>query len=189
MPLEIVPYGSPILRRQSELVTEITDVILVLIDDMIQTMNLYQGIGLAAPQVGRSIMLFLINWDLIDEEKSGIQAYINPKILEIGDETEKQDEGCLSLPEVWAPVRRHESIRVQYTDIEGKIVEEDLSGMPSRVFQHEFDHLLGILFIDRISTSERKRIRDILRAIMDGEITTYDEIEDIAQPNSEPQTI
>jgi len=185
MRLDVVPYGNPALRRQSENIKEINEEIITLIDDMAETMSLYQGVGLAAPQVGRSKMLFLINWDLIEHEKSGTQAIINPRILNAGEETEKQDEGCLSLPDVWAPVRRPSVIRVEYMDVDGNLITEELRGMPSRVFQHEYDHLLGILFIDRISTHERKNVKDILRSIMDGEITTSDEIEEIAQSESE----
>jgi peptide deformylase len=188
MPLEVVPYGNPILRRQSEEVKDINHEITTLIDDMTETMSLYQGIGLAAPQVGQSKMLFLINWDLIENEKSGTQAYINPRIIEAGVATSKQDEGCLSLPEVWAQVRRPDLIHVEYMDVDGKIITEELTDMPSRVFQHEYDHLLGILFIDRISTHERKNVKDILRAIMDGDITTSDELEEIAQSESVVQS-
>jgi len=189
MPLEVVAYGSPILRRQTDAIENINEKIIELINDMSVTMNAYQGVGLAAPQIGVSKSLFLINWDHIDEEKSGYQAYINPKILEFGDEMVEADEGCLSLPEVWAPVRRSNRIRVEFTTIDGKISEETLTGMPSRVFQHENDHLLGILFIDRISNSERKKVKNVLQDIMDGEIPVSPEEMDVVPAESDAQAV
>jgi len=129
---------------------------------------------LAAPQVGESKMLFLIDWMHLVEEDGGIKPYINPEVVETGDSTTVEKEGCLSLPEIWAEVRRADRIKVRYTTLEGVEVAEELTGMPARVFLHEYDHLLGILFIDRISRSERARLKSGLQAILDGTVKPFD---------------
>lgn len=173
MPLKVTAYGDTLIRRQSASIDEIDSEINELIDNMSSTMRFAKGVGLAAPQVGVSKMLFLIDWTEL-EENGKIKAYINPEILAHQGEMVSEQEGCLSLPEVWAEVDRKESVKVRYTNLEGEIVEEELTGLPSRVFQHEFDHLLGILFIDRISREERLKLKDKLQAIMDGEIKPFD---------------
>ncbi len=173
--LKITPYGDSLLRKQSEPVDEIDDEIRQFISDMSETMEAAEGVGLASPQAGKSKMLFLIDWSKLEEDKSGsIKAYVNPEIISKEGKIEKVQEGCLSLPEVWADVDRPEKVKVKYQDIDGNMHEEELTGMPARVFQHEFDHLIGILFIDRISKSERKKIKGTLQAIMDGRIKPFD---------------
>jgi len=170
--LKVVPYGNSLLRRQSAPVEQIDDDILSLIEDMKDTMKVAGGVGLAAPQVGESRMLFLIDWSEI-EEGAEISAYINPEIIERGNKLEIKQEGCLSLPEIWADVNRQDWIRVRYETIDGEKQKEELTGLPARVFQHEYDHLVGILFIDRISSLERAQIKDKLQAIMDGRVKAF----------------
>jgi len=172
--LPIVPYGNPTLRRQAEPVTTIDDDLLRLIDDMAETMRAAGGIGLAAPQVGVSRMVMVIDWSRWDEEHGTLQAYINPEILEYGKKVETYDEGCLSFPKTSAKVPRPDHIKVRYQQIDGAIAEDELDEFPAHVFQHEYDHLLGILFIDRISPSERARIKDNLQAILSGAVKPFD---------------
>lgn len=172
--LKIVPYGDQLLRKQSARIEEIDDSVHTLISEMKETMAAADGVGLAAPQVGRSLQLFLIDWSKILEEGGETRAYINPAILELGDSKASQQEGCLSLPEVWGDVDRSNSIKIKYTDVTGKEVEETLTEFPARVFQHEFDHLLGILFIDRMKTDDRKKWIGTLQGIMEDRIKPFD---------------
>lgn len=171
---KIIPYGDTLLRRQSQQIDKIDDEMKSLIDDMKEVVIASEGVGLAAPQVGESKMLFLIDWANLEDGGDEIIAYINPKIIGKGDEIVEAPEGCLSLPEIWADVLRPDEIKVEYQTVDGKTHVADLSGMPARVFQHEFDHLLGILFIDRISASARSELREDLQAIMKGIVKPFD---------------
>ena len=140
MLLKVIPYGDTLLRRQSEHILQIDQEIQKLISDMTETMQVANGVGLAAPQVGVSKMLFLADWSAMGDEgdeSKGVVAYINPQILSSEGKAVSNDEGCLSLPGVWAQVDRPERIRVKYQDISGKIIEEDMEDYPARVFQHE----------------------------------------------------
>jgi peptide deformylase len=171
---KIIPYGDSLLRRQSQKIETVDDDILTLIADMKEVVKAAEGVGLAAPQVGVSKMLFLIDWANLEDGDEEIIAYINPRIIERGDITVETAEGCLSLPEVWADVQRPDEIKVEYQTVDGVLHEKDLIGMPARVFQHELDHLLGILFIDRISSSERAELKEDLQAIMSGKVKPFD---------------
>lgn len=171
---KIIPYGDSLLRRQSQKIETVDDEILTLIADMKEVVQAAEGVGLAAPQVGVSKMLFLIDWANLEDGGEEIIAYINPRVVGRGDSIVEAAEGCLSLPEVWADVQRPDEIKVEYQTVDGELHEEDLSGMPARVFQHELDHLLGILFIDRISSSERAELKEDLQAIMSGEVKPFD---------------
>jgi len=174
--LKITAYGDPLLRRQSDPIDPVDDEIKQLITDMTDTMQAANGVGLAAPQVGVSKMLMLINWSNLDEDRveKKVTAYINPQILESGGELSSTEEGCLSLPEVWGEVKRPDYIRIKYQNQDGEEVEEDLRDFPARVFQHEIDHLFGILFIDRMSDSDRGEIKGQLQSILDGRTKPFD---------------
>ena len=171
--LDIIPWGCPLLRRQSERFDYIDGEITNLVRDMTETMRTANGVGLAAPQVGVSKMLFLIDMDQIDGEETGIEVVINPETLSVGEERVSAQEGCLSLPEVWADVERPERVNVRYMTAGGKTVERELTGLPARVFQHEYDHLIGVLFIDRISLSARMQLKGKLQAIVDGTVKPF----------------
>ena len=181
--LKIVPYGNQLLRKQAEVINNIDDEIKTLIENMKETMDAAGGVGLAAPQVGVSKMLFLVNWSKVEEmDQDWIEAFINPEILSTSDDFVSIQEGCLSLPELWADVFRPEKIHVKYTSLEGETIEKEMSGFPARVFQHEFDHLLGILFIDRIPVEERTQIKTGIQEILDGTIKPFD-----GKPVEEPE--
>ncbi len=160
---KIVKYGQSILRQKTNPVTEFDDEIRHLAEDMVETMQEAEGIGLAAPQVGESKALCVVNLELIDETAEP-KAYINPKIV-ADDGTSTLEEGCLSIPDIREDITRPESITVKYQDINGEKHEEQCFGMLARVLQHEIDHLNGILFIDRISPMRRKLLSKKLKKI------------------------
>ncbi len=146
-------YGNPALRRRAEPVTAVTPEIDALIDDMVDTMYDEVGIGLAAPQVGIGLRLLVV-----DEGKGVARAYVNPVIAEHGG-TVVAEEGCLSLPNIFADVTRAEWVVVEAQDRRGAAIRTRASGLLARVFQHELDHLDGILFIDRLGKVTRDRIK------------------------------
>jgi len=113
------------------------------LDNLIETMFVEDGVGIAAPQVGRNQRIFIVN------EKKGATAYINPEVTINGDLTEDSEEGCLSVPGVWGMVKRAKKAHIKALDRHARRVEFDVKGFPAIVFQHEFDHLEGTLFIDK----------------------------------------
>jgi peptide deformylase len=135
-------------------VGEVTPEILAVIADMTETMYDEVGIGLAAPQVGISLRLIVI----ADEEGRGVQAVLNPAIVERGGET-TGEEGCLSIPGVFAPVVRSAWVKVEARDVNGQPLAINARGLRARVLQHEIDHLDGVLFIDRVDPVTRDRIK------------------------------
>jgi len=169
MKLPLVYYGDPILRKKGTRIDEINDDLRQFINDMEETLLIHQGYGLAAPQVNRSIALFLINIAKQvgpDEWLPGkTHVLINPKILEVSEEENGRGEGCLSIPGVYAPVSRPSRIKVEYTDVEGNTVTKEFTGIEARAVMHENDHINGVLFIDRIRGKEREKIEPELRAV------------------------
>jgi peptide deformylase len=152
--LKVRKYGDPMLRRRAAEVREITPEIRRIVDDMIDTMYDEVGIGLAAPQVGISVRLMVVGHDASREPR----AIVNPVIAEQGGEV-TAEEGCLSLPGIFAPVTRAEWVRLEGQDLDGLPVSIRARGLAARVFQHEMDHLDGILFIDRLDAMTRDRIK------------------------------
>ncbi len=132
---------------------------------MIETMQVYNGIGLAGNQVNVLKCIFVIDLNLIDENLTP-QAYVNPKILE-SDGLDSVEEGCLSIPGVNAEVDRATNLHVEYQTLNGELIRESLEGLHARVFQHELDHLNGILFIDRILPLQRKMLEPQLKRLME----------------------
>jgi peptide deformylase len=155
--LDVRLYGDPVLRRRAERVAEITPRIGAIVDDMIGTMYAQVGIGLAATQVGIELRMLVV-----DEGKGVAHAYLNPVIVEQGGEV-IGEEGCLSLPGIFADVARAEWVVVDARDRNGETIRRRAVGMLARVFQHEIDHLDGILFIDRLDKTTRDRIKRRIR--------------------------
>jgi peptide deformylase len=153
MKLEVRILGDPVLRAKAAPVAQISEETRQLIRDMFDTMYAEEGVGLAAPQVGISERIIVI-----DPHNDEIEpfALINPEILEVSKETEKGEEGCLSIPGLRDLVERSVRIVVRGSTPEGELRELDLSGLPARIIQHEVDHLDGILFFDRLSPLKRK---------------------------------
>jgi len=143
MVLKIRKYPDPILRKKCKRVEIIDKRIEKLINDMFETLKSFDGLGLAAPQVGKDISLFV---GLIGGK---LRVFINPQILKKTGK-EEMEEGCLSFPGIFLKIKRAKNIEVKFQDINGQEVKMKLSGLDARIFQHEFDHLNGILFIDRI---------------------------------------
>jgi peptide deformylase len=152
--LKVRRYGDPLLRRRAREIEAVTPEIRRLVDDMIDTMYDEVGIGLAAPQVGTSVRLMVVG----DEEGRGAQALVNPVISEQGGSV-TGEEGCLSLPGIFAQVTRSQWVKLEAQDLEGRPVAIVARGLRARVFQHEIDHLDGVLFIDRLDPVTRDRIK------------------------------
>ena len=148
--LDIRVLGDPILREETSPVEQITDALRMLAKDMFDTMYLAKGIGLAAPQVGRSERLAVI--DVNDKAF----VIINPEIIELDSKTAKAEEGCLSIPDVYGDVERPVRVRVRALDLEGKPFEVEADELLARCLQHEIDHLHGKLFIDYLSVLKRR---------------------------------
>ena len=152
--LKVLRYGDPALRRRAAPVGEVTPEVRATIADMTETMYDEVGIGLAAPQVGVSLRLIVV----ADEEGRGVQALLNPAIVDRGGEA-TGEEGCLSIPGVFAPVTRSAWVQVEAQDVNGRPLALRATGLRARVLQHEIDHLDGVLFIDRVDPVTRDRIK------------------------------
>ena len=155
--LEIIELGNPILRKKAKKVYDIqNDSFQNLIDDMMLTMSEANGVGIASPQVSETYQLFIMhsnsNPRYPDAPKMDPTEIINPEIIFRSDETETNWEGCLSIPGLRGLVTRNKSIKVRYYDRKGNEIEKTFEDFPARIFQHEYDHLNGILFLDRIES-------------------------------------
>lgn len=173
MVLPIYIYGQPVLRKESHDIPKDYPDLDQLIADMFETMTAADGIGLAAPQIGKDIRVVVIDLsplaDDMPEYKDFRQAYINPHILEYDDtETTTMEEGCLSLPGIHENVTRPTRIHVQYLDQQLQEHDEWVEGYLARVMQHEFDHLDAKVFVDRITPLRKQLVKSKLRALLQG---------------------
>lgn len=168
----VTVFGDPILRKKAEPITKEYDDLKTVIQNMFETMYHSDGVGLAAPQVGLSIRLFVIDSNTDDkDEPAGIKkAFINPEILKKWGDEWSMNEGCLSLPEIREDVFRPETIRIRYMDEDFNEHEEEYSGFTSRVIQHEYDHLEGIMFIDYLKPLKKRILKNKLTAISKGKV-------------------
>lgn len=172
MILPIYNAFHPILKTKTKQIDNIDNDILALVDNMFETMNYAEGIGLAANQVGASLSLLIVG-DIFDDNDKLLhpkKAYINPEILYFSEEEDEFNEGCLSVPELREIVVRPTEIQIRYYDIDGKEHNEMANGLLARVLQHEIDHLNGILFFERISPLRRALIQNKLKKIKKGQI-------------------
>lgn len=160
---QIVHYPSEVLRRRAAEVHGIDDSVRSLVDEMVRVMREEQGAGLAAPQVGESVRIFVVEARPDEDEPLGI--YINPRIEAAGAEAELANEGCLSLPDIRGDIRRPAEVTLSWTDLDGVRRRRTQDGMLARIWQHELDHLDGVLIIDRMSPIDRMRARRSLRAL------------------------
>lgn len=179
MILPIVGYGDPVLRKVGEEISKDYPNLKEVIANMYETMYNAYGVGLAAPQVGLAIRLFIVDCepfsdsdDLSKEEAAQLKGFkktfINAKILKEEGEEWGFNEGCLSIPEVREDVFRHEQITIEYYDEDFNKKTEVFDGLIARVIQHEYDHIEGILFTDRISSLKKRLISKKLQNIMEG---------------------
>ncbi|MGB6129975.1 MAG: peptide deformylase [Psychrilyobacter sp.] len=150
---EIRTYGDPVLREKSKNVEKINDDIRGILDGMIETMRDISGIGLAAPQVGINLRMFVV-----EAEEGVVRKVINPEFLEYSKSSIDHEEGCLSVPGIHKKVKRPETLKVRYLNENGESIEEELEELWARAFQHENDHLEGILFVDKIAPVAKRLV-------------------------------
>ena len=181
MILPIVAYGDPILKQRAKEISSSSKDLEILLKNMWETMYAANGVGLAAPQVGKSLRLFIVDGSpfsveasLTEDEKNELKGFkkvfINPKILQKSDDLENYNEGCLSIPDVRGDVTRPTTIKIKYQNQYFKEITEHISGLPSRIVQHEYDHLEGILFTDKLSALKKKLLKNKLLKISRGNI-------------------
>lgn len=173
MTYPIYVYGMPVLRKKATDIDEDRNELPQLIDDMFETLHQADGVGLAAPQIGKSLRLIVVDGTTINNEedpelKDFKKAFINPYIIEEDGDEWEFNEGCLSLPDIREDVRRKSRIRLQYYDQDFQFHDEYLDGVRARILQHEVDHLDGILFIDRIQPLRKRLLNGKLREISKG---------------------
>ena len=177
----IVAYGDPVLRKETQEITPDYPNFSTLVEDMFETMYASYGIGLAAPQIALPIRLFIVDAtpfgddeDLSEEERNFLSNYkrvfINTKILEETGNEWAFNEGCLSIPDVREDVFRQETITIEYLDENFNKQQETVSGIAARIIQHEYDHIEGILFTDKLSPLKKKIIKKKLDKISKGQI-------------------
>ena len=165
-------YGQPVLRKETEAIPADYPELKQLAEDMFETMYAADGVGLAAPQIGKSIRLFVIDASPYDDEDPSLaglkKAFINADIYERSDETVSMEEGCLSFPKLHEMVQRPETIRIRYFDENFVEHDEEYAGMAARIIQHEYDHVEGKVFTDRVSPLRRTLIKSKLNAFEKG---------------------
>jgi len=181
MILPIIAYGDPILKRVGVEIEEAQEGLNDLIDNMFETMYNAQGVGLAAPQIGKSIRLFIVDGTPFSESEEGeeadpmaagmedfVKVFINPIIEEEEGESWGFNEGCLSIPKIREEVQRKSKVRITYYDKDWNFHDETYDGYAARIIQHEYDHIEGILFTDHISPLKRKLLAKRLMNITKG---------------------
>lgn len=170
----IVMYGDPVLRKKAKDIEKGTD-IFELVNDMYETMHAAHGIGLAAPQIGKGIRLFVVDGTTLEDEpnlKDFKKAFVNPTILNESGAPWGFEEGCLSIPNIREEVERPEKLRIKYFDENWNQFEEDFDGMKARIIQHEYDHIEGKLFIDYLTPLKKRMLKGKLADISKGEVET-----------------
>lgn len=187
MIMPIIAYGDPILRKKTAPVDKDYPGLKDLIADMYETMHSAPGVGLAAPQVGRSIRLFVVDSEqLFKEDGEGAdkkadgklkftgqpikETFINPKIIKEYGKKWIYEEGCLSIPGIREDVERDDTVVIQYYDYEFRFHEKEFDGITARIIQHEYDHLEGVLFVDRIKALRRQLLKSKLTDISRGNV-------------------
>ncbi len=161
--------GDPVLHARAAEVEEITDEIRTLVADMYETMDAAPGVGLAAPQVGVGLRIYTYTY-VDDDDNEWRGEIINPELWHVPTEPgepdeEHESEGCLSFPGERFPLRRSDRVRVTGIDLEGGPVEIEVDGWRARIMQHEFDHLNGILYVDRLGTRDRRIVQKIAKKL------------------------
>lgn len=173
----IVIYGSPVLRNETKEISPDYPDVKKLVDDMYATMYNADGVGLAAPQIGLSIRLFVVDASPLEEDfpecKGFKKTFINPVIVERSEELSSINEGCLSLPGVNEAVKRPVSVRVKYLNENFEPCEETFEGFQARVVQHEYDHLEGHVFIDHISPIRKQLNKGKLSNMVKGKVRCH----------------
>ena len=168
MIVPIVIYGAPVLR-QSTFDIHQEDLPDMITGNLFDTLKRAEGIGLAAPQINLTKRIFVIDTTPLADESAAFRpvekVYLNPRIIHADDTLSSFSEGCLSIPGIFRELNRPERIHVTYQNLAFETIEEELSGLEARIFQHEFDHLDGILFVDRLSGLQKRLIQGKLNKI------------------------
>jgi peptide deformylase len=172
MILPIYAYGSPVLRKKGEEISADYPNLKELIANMYETMYESDGIGLAAPQIGLAIRLFIVDGSPIEDiqPESFKQTFINPQIIEESGEPWKYEEGCLSIPGIREAVSRQPILKIKYLDEDFKEHTQTFDGMAARIIQHEYDHIEGKLFTDHINPLKRNLLKGKLNNITQGKV-------------------
>ncbi|GJM45436.1 MAG: peptide deformylase [Gemmatimonadota bacterium] len=167
--LEIRLYGDAVLREKAVPIRTIDDDVRALASDMLETVAEAEGVGLAGPQIGVSRRIIVVHPPNFEEdgERESPSVYVNPEIVQRAGPQESAEEGCLSIPGIYEQVKRPRHVRVRALDLDGKTVEFDAEGMLGRIFQHEIDHLDGVLFVDKIGPMRRALLKKQLRAFLE----------------------
>lgn len=168
-------YGDPVLRIKCKEINDFGADFQKLVVDMYETMDASDGVGLAAPQIGKPLRLFMIDSTLFDKEKKeGVRtAFVNPTIVDETGEEFSFEEGCLSIPGVREDVVRKAQLTLKYQSITGENFEKSFDGMTARVIQHEYDHIEGVLFTDHISPFKRQLLKSKLAKISSGKVNVH----------------
>lgn len=170
----IVVYGDPVLRQRAKDIEHGTD-LKQLIEDMYETMHGAHGIGLAAPQIGKGIRLFVVDGSVLEDEpdmQDFKKAFINPTMQDELGEAWEYEEGCLSIPAIREKVSRKEKLRIKYYDEQWNLREEEYEGLKARIIQHEYDHIEGKLFIDYLTPFKKRLLKGKLSDISKGKVDT-----------------
>jgi peptide deformylase len=172
MVLPIFAYGEPVLKKRASDISRDYPSLKELIDNMYETMRNSKGVGLAAPQIGLSIRLFVTDGSPFEEEEEGLrdfkQVFINPIVKKELGEPWKFNEGCLSIPGIREDVSRKEEVHIEYYDADWKSHKESYRGIAARIIQHEYDHLEGVLFVDRVSPLRKRLLKNKLADVSKG---------------------
>ena len=168
----IVAYGDPVLKKKAVEIPMDYPGLGELIADMYETMYNAHGVGLAAPQIGLSLRLFVVDGAPFEEEevKNFKQVFINARILEEDGEAWKFNEGCLSIPQIREDISRLETIRIRYYDAEWNLKTEVYDGLAARIIQHEYDHIEGVLFVDKLTPLRKRLLKNRLLDISKGRV-------------------
>lgn len=188
MLLPIIAYGHPVLKRKAEVISKDHPKLKELIDNMFETMYNASGVGIAAPQIGQSIRLFIVDTtpfseddSLSDNERNQLKSFkkifINPEIIEESGDDWSFDEGCLSIPNIRESVLRQPEIKIQYFDENFIKHVQSFDGLLARVIQHEYDHVEGILFTDKLSSFKKQLLKKKLLKISSGKLSFDYEME------------
>lgn len=174
----IVMYGDAVLRKKASDIEQGAD-IKQLVADMFETMYAANGVGLAAPQIGKPVRLFVVDGTSMQDEEEDAEdmtgfkkAFVNPVILEEAGDAWEFEEGCLSIPNIREKVSRKEVLRVRYYDEDWNLYEEEYDGVKARIIQHEYDHIEGKLFIDYLTPLKKRMLKGKLADISKGIVDT-----------------
>ena len=177
MILPIVAYGDPRLRKECEEIEQSNAELETIINNMFETMENAKGIGLAAPQIGLNLRLFIIDTTPLTEDKEDKlevkplkKVFINPELITEDGKEWKFNEGCLSIPEIREDIYRKPDIKISYYDENFQYLEEKFAGVEARIIQHEYDHIEGTLFVDHLSPLKKRLLKRKLKEISDGKV-------------------